>query len=401
MDGIFFEVPESLGDDFIEISLEDRLAISERNLNKFKHYLLNVIENDKSIKCTSILPEILDSINSIPLVKKTTYSFTYNDYDIMTEIRDSIYELVDVLQRISSCLNNDDLRVLDDFIPFYLKRIRINCEDEYPNVETAPIRFQLASMSDLVSSQIEINFESIINMLLELKSKIESKRHILYEKFLSINKEDEYGFIDEKPWIKARSEFSEKCILNVTGLSVNEVEPMTVIAAAHSICVLKYIPDCIDIYYHNNNDDVCNDKTNQINYSPDSRLFNKESESSYERGINYEKKCKEQFGKLGWEVSETSKTGDKGVDIIAVKRGFRIAIQCKNWSSNIGSSAVQEIYTGTRIYKCDFGVLMTESPLTGQASAMARDLGIISASIEDISHLEVLIIKNMQSKFEF
>ncbi len=129
-------------------------------------------------------------------------------------------------------------------------------------------------------------------------------------------------------------------------------------------------------------------------------LGSNESVPSYERGIGYEKQCKERLESLGWEASATPRTGDRGVDIVVAKRGLRVAIQCKSWASNVGASAVQEIYTGARIYKCDFGAVMSESPLTEQAREMARELGVILVSLDDVQHLEILIIKNMQNKIQ-
>jgi restriction endonuclease Mrr len=71
------------------------------------------------------------------------------------------------------------------------------------------------------------------------------------------------------------------------------------------------------------------------------------------------------------------RTGDHGVDII-VERGMdRIAIQCKKWNSSVGNSAVQEVFTGAMIHRCNKHVVVTSSYFTPAAIAAAKATGTI------------------------
>ena len=51
-------------------------------------------------------------------------------------------------------------------------------------------------------------------------------------------------------------------------------------------------------------------------------------------GDDNELLCKEILTKSGWYVETTKRVGDQGVDLIAIKNDFRIAIQCKRYSTH-------------------------------------------------------------------
>lgn len=56
--------------------------------------------------------------------------------------------------------------------------------------------------------------------------------------------------------------------------------------------------------------------------------------------------------KLGYRnVEVTPGSGDYGVDVLAEKDGITYAIQCKLYSGHVGSDAIQQIYTGKKVYK--------------------------------------------------
>jgi restriction system protein len=75
-------------------------------------------------------------------------------------------------------------------------------------------------------------------------------------------------------------------------------------------------------------------------------------------------------------IKVTKGSGDYGVDITCSKDGVTYAIQCKRYSSNVGSTAVQEVYTGKGIYKRDIAIIITNQYFSNQAKEAASLLGV-------------------------
>jgi restriction system protein len=64
-------------------------------------------------------------------------------------------------------------------------------------------------------------------------------------------------------------------------------------------------------------------------------------------------------------VEVTKKTGDGGVDILAIdQQGNKVAVQCKRLNSKVGNSAIQEIYLGKKLHNCSRAVVITNSYFT-------------------------------------
>jgi hypothetical protein len=74
---------------------------------------------------------------------------------------------------------------------------------------------------------------------------------------------------------------------------------------------------------------------------------------------------------LGYEVEQTGQSGDQGVDLIAIKKGLRIAVQAKGYSGSVGNAAVQEAYAGISHYRCDACAVVTNSTFTSSAVSLA------------------------------
>ena len=77
------------------------------------------------------------------------------------------------------------------------------------------------------------------------------------------------------------------------------------------------------------------------------------------------------------KVKVTPGSGDQGIDITAVKDGVKYAVQCKNYSGQLGNTPVQEAHTGKTFYKCHVGVVMTNSYFTPGAKELAESTGIL------------------------
>ena len=95
-------------------------------------------------------------------------------------------------------------------------------------------------------------------------------------------------------------------------------------------------------------------------------------------GIDFEYWCADLLRKNGFSnVQVTQASNDQGVDIIAMKDGVKYAFQCKNYSSDLGNTAVQEINAGKTFYGCHVGVVMTNSHFTKGAIELAERTGIL------------------------
>ena len=77
------------------------------------------------------------------------------------------------------------------------------------------------------------------------------------------------------------------------------------------------------------------------------------------------------------KVYVTSGSGDFGVDITATKDNRKWAFQCKNYSSKLGVSPIQEVYSGATKYKADIAVVITNSYFTDHARELAKSLGVL------------------------
>lgn len=81
---------------------------------------------------------------------------------------------------------------------------------------------------------------------------------------------------------------------------------------------------------------------------------------------------------LGFEdVSVTPGSGDFGVDILATFQGSKVAIQCKRYSSPLGLSPVQEVFSGMSYYGCSVGAVITNTYFTDAAKTLAESTGVI------------------------
>ena len=80
------------------------------------------------------------------------------------------------------------------------------------------------------------------------------------------------------------------------------------------------------------------------------------------------------FSKKGYHSFITSKTGDKGADIIADDGNESIAIQakCYSFDNSVGVDSIKEVLWGMREYKCDRGIVVTSSSFTSSAIQSAN-----------------------------
>lgn len=108
-------------------------------------------------------------------------------------------------------------------------------------------------------------------------------------------------------------------------------------------------------------------------------------------GHEFERFCADLLRKVGFsEVTVTPGSGDQGVDVLATKDGIKYAIQCKNYSSALGNTPVQEVTAGKQFYGCHVGVVMTNSTFTPGAIQLATATNVL---LWDRRKLDELISK--------
>jgi Restriction endonuclease len=93
-------------------------------------------------------------------------------------------------------------------------------------------------------------------------------------------------------------------------------------------------------------------------------------------GVEFEVAIANLYERKGYQVTITKASGDFGVDVLAAKDGESLAIQVKRYSSNVGVAAVQEVASGTRYYKANVAVVITNSFFTEQAKMLAKTLRV-------------------------
>ena len=91
--------------------------------------------------------------------------------------------------------------------------------------------------------------------------------------------------------------------------------------------------------------------------------------------------------RVGWRnVSVTKGSGDYGIDILAVSDGIKVGLQCKRFDGPVGVSAIQEVSAGIKYYKCETGVVVTNSYFTDAAKRLAKANGIVLFDRDVLAH---------------
>ncbi len=93
-------------------------------------------------------------------------------------------------------------------------------------------------------------------------------------------------------------------------------------------------------------------------------------------GYEFEEFLKRLFEKMGYRVVHTPLSNDQGADLIVEKFGERIVIQAKNWTNNVGNSAIQEIVAAVRHYQANKAMVISSSGFTLSAIDLAESNGV-------------------------
>jgi restriction system protein len=111
---------------------------------------------------------------------------------------------------------------------------------------------------------------------------------------------------------------------------------------------------------------------------PGSRVYRKRMKSleladvDSMAGRDFEKYVALLFQHQGYKVKLTGRSGDLGVDVIAVKEEERLAIQCKRYSQKVPRNAVSDAVAGMTHYKCNRAMVVTTNYFQPGAHQLAK-----------------------------
>lgn len=112
------------------------------------------------------------------------------------------------------------------------------------------------------------------------------------------------------------------------------------------------------------------------------------SESSpHTNGYEFEEYVAVTLQNNGWTTRLTRKSGDQGLDVLAFDDRYRVAIQCKRYSSPVGNSAVQEVHAAADFVGAGHAVLVATSGFTASAQQLAEALGVLLVTEENLGDM--------------
>lgn len=103
-------------------------------------------------------------------------------------------------------------------------------------------------------------------------------------------------------------------------------------------------------------------------------------------GLAFEREIGAILAQAGYSVSFTPASGDQGVDLMAERRGERLAVQCKDYQAPVGNDAVQQVFSGGAFYRAQRNVVVARRGFTISALQLANSLGVICAGPSELVH---------------
>ena len=94
------------------------------------------------------------------------------------------------------------------------------------------------------------------------------------------------------------------------------------------------------------------------------------------KGFEFENFVAKMFSGLGYETTITKLSGDQGIDVIAKKKDFILAIQAKCYSGVVGNHAIMEAVAGMKYYGANKCLVITNSTFTKSAIELAQVNGV-------------------------
>ncbi len=111
-------------------------------------------------------------------------------------------------------------------------------------------------------------------------------------------------------------------------------------------------------------------------------------------GHQFEQWCARRLNALGWQAKVTQASGDQGCDVVAVKNGITVVIQCKLYAKAVGNKAVQEIFAAKHHYSAQVAVVVTSSSFTPAAITLANSTGVFLLHADDLPRMDRVLPTN-------
>ena len=105
-------------------------------------------------------------------------------------------------------------------------------------------------------------------------------------------------------------------------------------------------------------------------------------------GVEFEELVYYLFKNLGFRVTKTNKSHDYGADLILEINNEKIVLQCKlYYNHSVGISAIQEVYSATKHYGANLGVVLTNSTFSKSAKTLAENTSVLLWDRSMLIHL--------------
>lgn len=105
----------------------------------------------------------------------------------------------------------------------------------------------------------------------------------------------------------------------------------------------------------------------------------------------YERWCAGQLAKHGWQAEATRASADQGVDVVAVKNGVKVALQCKLHRDAIGNKAIQEVHAAAAFIDATHAAVVAPADYTRAARQLAGKLGVLLLHHTQLARLDELL----------
>lgn len=187
---------------------------------------------------------------------------------------------------------------------------------------------------------------------------IDEHASVLRTKRAQLRHPDEYGIIDEEPWL----EHCDYFVGHVIKRQFPDLEEF----------IVEQLPQLIDVV---------------LDQPATGASTLQRADVHGMDGIAYEHHCAEILTAHGWATTVTKASGDQGVDVIARRGDMKLVLQCKRYSAPVGNKAVQEVIAARQFEDATHAAVVSTAPYTDSARALAHKTGVYLISQEQLPQL--------------
>ena len=208
--------------------------------------------------------------------------------------------------------------------------------------------------------------KSDFNISVQVQASVEQHFDVLVNKRIQLCREDAYGNTIDAGWRKEMEYFAERVVAPL--LSSTDARRLMGDPERHLFNIIG--------------------KTIEEKSIELAQSFQESGFSDQMSGTDYEVFCCKILLRQGWKARVTSASNDQGVDLVAEKDSFLLAIQCKRYSKPVGNSAVQEVVAGKGFYNLDHAIVVSSAGFTRSAKELASSHGVLLLHHSDLMDME-------------